>query len=162
MCVNPVFTVYIPFHRGNEVSAESSILFQTINTTNALRRAMAYKVTCSLPSQVICSVCSESSERYKSVLSEFEISASETCFVMKLTHRVSSSTSSRCCGCRVSFTQLQLRWVSVQTSQGCLSSCYSKQESAQQRGVRSQTTSASAGLIHRQPNCTKVPRRASQ
>lgn len=79
MCVNCVFTVYIPFHRGNEVSAESSILFQTINTTNALRRAMAYKVTCSLPSQVICSVCSESSERYKSVLSEFEISASETC-----------------------------------------------------------------------------------
>ncbi|XP_035761311.1 uncharacterized protein LOC118453812 [Neolamprologus brichardi] len=31
-------------YRGNEVSAESSILFQTINTTNALRRAMAYKV----------------------------------------------------------------------------------------------------------------------
>lgn len=85
MCMNPVFTVYIPFHRGNEVSAESSVLFQTINTTNALRRAMAYKVTCSLPPpQVICSVCSESSEWYKSVLSEpvFEISASlgsETC-----------------------------------------------------------------------------------
>lgn len=48
MCMNPVFTVYIPFHRSNEVSAESSILFQTINTINALRRAMAYKVMCSL------------------------------------------------------------------------------------------------------------------
>lgn len=80
---------------------------------------------------------------------------------MKLTHRVSSSTSSRCCGCRVSFTQLQLRWVSVQTSQGWHSSCYSKQEAAQQRGVCSQskTVSASAGSIHRQSNCTKVPGR---
>lgn len=82
--MNPGFTVYIPFHSGNEVSAESSVLFQTISTTNALRRAMAYKVTCSPPPRSSAVFALNPPSDIKTVLSEpaFEISASlgsETC-----------------------------------------------------------------------------------